>query len=49
MKRKMKKRKAPRYPAAADWTYYRDKILNGILAFVTGVGLFTAMVFLFLM
>jgi len=41
--------KAPRYPNAADRRYYLEKLLDGALATVTGIGAFVALVFLILL
>ena len=49
MNRRTKKPTPPRYPNAADRRYYLDKILNGILAVVTGLGGFVTLVFLILL
>jgi hypothetical protein len=49
MTRQIKKPIAPRYPNAADRQYYLDKLLNGLLAIVTGIGAFVTLVFLMLL
>lgn len=45
MTRRTMKSKPPRYPNAADRRYYLDKLLNGILAIVTGLGAFITLLF----
>ena len=37
----------PVYPNAADYRYYIDKAVNGILTLATAVGAVTALIFLF--
>lgn len=49
MIRNRKKPVPPRYPNAADRQYYIDKILNTLLAVVTGIGAFITLVFLMLL
>lgn len=49
MKKNKKCPKAPRYPNAADRNYYLNKLLDGALATVTGIGAFVALVFLILL
>lgn len=49
MTRQTKKPTAPRYPNAADRRYYLDKLLNGLLAIVTGIGAFVTLVFLMML
>ena len=38
--------KAPRYPNAADHTYFQRKALDVLTAIISGFGLFSAMIFL---
>ena len=38
--------KEPRYPNAADHTYFQRKALDVLTAIASGVGLFSAMIFL---
>lgn len=38
--------KEPRYPNAADHTYFRRKALDVMTALASGFGLFTAVIFL---
>lgn len=38
--------KGPRYPNAADHTYFRRKALDVMTALASGFGLFTAVIFL---
>ena len=49
MIRNRKKPVPPRYPNAADRQYYIDRILNALLAIVTGIGAFITLVFLMLL
>lgn len=49
MTQQTKKVTPPRYPNAASRQYYVDKILNGLLAVVTGIGAFVTLVFLILL
>ena len=38
--------KEPRYPNAADHTYFQRKALDVLTAIASGLGLFSAMIFL---
>ena len=49
MNRNRRKPPVPRYPNAADRRYYMEKILNGLLAIVTGIGAFVTLVFFMLL
>lgn len=42
-------RSAPAYPNAANRRYFLHKLLDGVLAAATVVGIFTALIFLILL